>query len=508
MSPADWRSSKAFVALETTLVVVLAASTLLRLVADLRLGVDSLWWGQRLAFADGLLRGVDVYPLWHSGVITGDVYGLVLAPFFAPAALVPTITGKLVAGQLSSLLVMLIPLAVLLLRAVREQGGSRARFAAAFVFLAGMLSWMRATNYQLTAIAADGPCLGFGMSSFVVLTGARRPSYGRLAAAAAFVALATLTKPNGAFMAVALCLVALYRGGVVKALVFGGFYAALTPAIALAIIHATGTTLAGVLFNDVTIPSSQFVNNSLRLVVRGIGKLTLPMFGLFAATALPIWLARRSRDERPFTWPVTALELWFVACVLVPISYLGRAKAGGDVNSFHAHYFAIAGTVFTWVWFLSDARYRPLRVAALSALSLLVAPFGPGYLWTSFSDNTHQRVFAYLSKHADAYFPWHSLATLEATGHYFHNSDGVYSRLLAQRAPTREEFMAHAPAHPSFIGLPYTGYRLPEEFVFADLVTRYYPDYALVKTPPPELATLGVQIFAPRAATLRTSDAR
>lgn len=497
MKPGAWRASKPFAALEVAVLGLVLIATVLRLSADVKLGTRSLWWGERLSFSAGMLRGFDLYPLAHSGVITGDVYGVMLAPFFALAALAPSVTGKLVAGQLSSLLVMLVPLGVLVRRVTREQSAPLARWLAGMVVLAGMLAWLPATNYQLTAIAADAPCLGFGMSAYAVLTGARRPCYGRVAGAAAFVALATLTKPNGAFMACALALIVLYRGGLVKALAFGSLYAVFTVVLGFLLIHVTGTTFAGVWFDDVVVPSSQMVSHSLRLIVRGIAKLTLPMFALLAGTAFSIWLARRKQERGAFSWPVEGLELWVIACVLVPISYLGRAKVGGDVNSFHAHYFAIAGTALTWIHVLGRAECRPFRVAGCVLLALLVAPFGAGNPWSGLSDNTHERVFAYLRAHGDAYFPWHTLATLEATGMYFHNSDGVYSRSLAGRAPTREEFMAHAPARPAFIGLPHTGYRLPAEFVFADLVTRYYPDYALVPSPGPELAALGVQIFAP-----------
>jgi len=459
-----------------------------------------MWWGERLAFAAGILRGIDVYPGPHAGVITGDVYGPVLGVFNVPAALVPTITGKMVAGQLSSALVMLVPLAVLLARVNREWGGTRAAWATGMTMLVGMLSVLPATSLQLTGIAADAPCLGFGMGSLVVLTGAARPSYGRLAGAAALVGLATLSKPNGAFMAFGLVLITLYRGGFLRALAFGAFYVVLTAVLAVVIIRGSGSTLAGVWYNDVVIPSSQLFHQDWRRFIRGMGKLTLPMFALLALTAAPRFLKRGKAGQPPYRFPATVVELWFMAWVLVPISYLGRAKLGGDVNSFHAHYFAAAGTVFAWVHGFAAANYRPVRALAFAALSLFASPFARGSVLGDWTDTSHERVFAYLRTHGDAYFPWHPLATLEATGRYLHQSDGVYSRLLASRAPTREEFMAHAPRHPAFVGLPYTQPFLPEDFVFTDLVARYYPGYVLVSTPTPEIAALGLQIFAPSSS--------
>lgn len=496
-NPTDWRSSRALAAVETAVVVLLALGVVLRLAADIKLGVGSLWWGERLAFAEGLLRGFDLYPGAHSGVITGDVYGLVLAPFYVPAALFSSVTAKMVAGQVSSVLVMLAPLGVLVQRSLGARHGALAPWAAGMALLAGLLAWFPATNYQLTAIAADAPCLGFGMGSFVVLTGARPPSIRRLAVAAALVALATLTKPNAVSMALALVVVAAYRGGLVRGLAFAGLYALLTAALGLLLVRATGTTLAGVWYNDVVIPSSQMPGHTLRSFVRGMGKLTLPMFALLAATLLPLVVPRAGERQRRVDGPV--IELWFVAAALIPVSYLGRAKIGGDVNSFHAHYFAIAGTAVALIHTFSNPRYRPLRVAAFGALALFVMPFGSGNPFSNWSDNTHERVFAYLKSHEDAYFPWHSLATLAATGHYFHNSDGVYSRSLAARAPTREEFLRNAPRHPAVIGLPRVGARLPQDFVFTDLVSRYYPDHALLAEPGPELAALDLQIFTPSA---------
>jgi hypothetical protein len=490
------RSSGWLVGLELGAVVLAALCTLLRLAIDLKMGAGSLWWGERLAFAAALRRGIDLYPGPHTGVVTGDVYGPMLAVFYLPAALVPTITGKMIAGQLSSLLVMLLPLAVLLARANRASNGTPWSWALALTLLTGVLATLPATNYQLTAIAADAPCLGFGMWSLVVLTGASRPSYGRLAGAAALVGLATLTKPNGTFMAAGLALVALQRGGLGKGVAFGALYVVLAALLFALIIPATGTTYAGVWFNDFVIPSSQLTHHDLRSFVRGMGKLTLPMFGLLLLTLASRWPLRREQ-LRPSAWPLLVPELWLMACVLVPVSYLGRAKAGGDINSFHAHYFAAAATVFAWVHALTAANRRPLRIAAFAGLSLLAFPVGRGSLAGGFSDNTHERVYSYLRAHGDAYFPWHTLATLEAMDQFFQQSDGVYSRKLAGRAPTREEFLLHAPRHPRFIGLPHTQWRLPEDFVFVDLVTHYYPGYALVPAPTPEIAAVGVQVFAP-----------
>src|SRR5688500_3034256 len=257
--PLDESSSRWLARLEVALVGVAVACVLLRLGVDVRNGTGSLWWGERLAFSIGVLRGIDIYPGAHSGPITGDVYGPMLAVFFLPAALVPTITGKMVVGQLSSLLVMLVPLAVLVVRVTRSVGGTVASAAVGMTMLTGMLAILPATNYQLTAIAADAPCLGFGMWAFVVLTRAPRGGYGRLALAAALVSLAALTKPNGAFMALGLLLIVLRREGFVRAAVFGALFGLLTAALGLLIIRGTGTTLAGVWFNDVVIPSSQIL---------------------------------------------------------------------------------------------------------------------------------------------------------------------------------------------------------------------------------------------------------
>lgn len=499
----DARSSRFLRWVEVTAVGLAAACTLLRLAIDVKNGAGSLWWGERLAFAAGILRGYDLYPGAHTGVITGDVYGPMLAVFNLPAALVPTITGKMIAGELSSMLVMLLPLAVLVRRVTRTAGGTRAAFAVCMTLLTGVLAILPATEYQLSAIAADAPCLGFGMGAFVVLTGAARPSYGRLAGGATLVALATLSKPNGAFMAFGVLLLVCYRAGFVKGVVFGALYLALTAGLGVLVIRGTGSTLAGVWYNDVVIPSSQLAHHDLRYFIRGMGKLTLPMFALLAATVAPRFLPFGSAALKRYSWPTTAVELWLMAWILVPISYLGRAKIGGDVNSFHAHYFAAAGTVIAWVPALVARGPRPLRALAFAALGLVAAPFGRGTVFGDWTDNTHERVFAYLRAHADAYFPWHPLATLEATGQYLQQSDGVYSRTLAQRAPTREEFMAHAPRQPAFIGLPHVGPYLPEDFVFTDLVTRYYPGYALVPAPTPELAALRLQIFAPGPAVTK-----
>jgi hypothetical protein len=495
---------------ELAVLALTALLVLARLALEIRDGVDSPWSGARLAFSAGVVRGIDVYPTAHAGVVTGNMYGPAVAVFYLPALLAPSVTGKLVAGMLLSALAMLMPAAILLASVRRELDIGVRGLARGLVLLLALLLVMPSTSYQLGSIHADAPCLGFGLASLLAFGRVRSPAASRLIAAAILAALATLSKPHGLFVGVAEVLLLAFRVGVGRAAAYAALFATLTLALLWGLTLATGSTLAGVWYNDVVIPSMQQLALNPRSVVRGMGKLMLPMLGFAAATVLAVRLGKGSAAVRDLrAWPPLVLELWFFALVLVPISYLGRAKVGGDVNSFHAHYFAIVGTVVAWVAALSRVSMPGASAVALAALGYGIWPFGRGLPLESWSANAHERIHAYLARDPKAFFPWHSLATLEATGRYFHHPDGLHSRKLSGVPLTQGEFMAHAPARPSLIAMPRQGPRMPTEFVFAELVERYYPDYEAVPARAPELWAWGLQVFAPRAeAPIAGADVR
>ena len=142
-----------------------------RLLGDLSSGVFTAWAGNRLAFSAAVIRGFDVYPMPGTGIVTGNIYGPIMALFYVPALVVPTITGQLLAAEVMSVLVMFIPVAVLFARELRGAGEESWKVVlAALVATLAVLLAIPGTRYQLTSNCSDAPCLGFGLCSYLLVS--------------------------------------------------------------------------------------------------------------------------------------------------------------------------------------------------------------------------------------------------------------------------------------------------------------------------------------------------
>lgn len=136
---------------------------------------------------------------------------------------------------------------------------------------------------------------------------------------------------------------------------------------------------------------------------------------------------------------------WPLACAtglaLLPMSLLGRMKAGGTANNFGiTDYFLALGIALLVLRLAARGEFRQgaARRALEAALLLLLTVMGvrtvANLLLTSREFARRwppaiQAAFDYAQKHpGTTYFPWHPLASLMGEGRYFHTAWGVMER--------------------------------------------------------------------------------
>ncbi len=169
---------------------------------------------------------------------------------------------------------------------------------------------------------------------------------------------------------------------------------------------------------------------------------------------------------------------------MLPSAIAGRAKAGGDINSFSlALFFLTCGLT---VMLADMARgVEPLAVrVAIPVLVAILAPLANSRKRRSFPPlpakvrelpQAPQSVaFEYLRRHpGEAYFPWFPLAHLFAEHQFRHYAFGIADRLLAGEQVTVADFRAYTPEHPRIIAFSSDG--TPD--VFGRDLMAYLPEY-------------------------------
>jgi hypothetical protein len=168
---------------------------------------------------------------------------------------------------------------------------------------------------------------------------------------------------------------------------------------------------------------------------------------------------------------------------MLPSAIAGRAKAGGDINSFSlALFFLTCGLT---VMLADMARgvdplamrvAVPVLVAILAPLAISEAPLIPA-LPAKVGELPQARqnvAFEYLRRHpGEAYFPWFPLAHFFAERQFRHYAFGIADRLLAGEQVTLADFRAYVPGHPRIIAFSSDG---TSDIFGRDLMT-YLPEY-------------------------------
>lgn len=417
------------------------------------------WSGARLAWSASLLGGYGLYSGPDTGPVLSSIYGPVAPLLYLPALLTGEVTSAMILACAMSVALALGPLVLLVCRGrMADPRGRVVASAVAVCALAAAFSLPSIRNIGFQ-IHVDGPAVGFGLLSCMLLAGTEPPRARKLWAAAGLTALAVWTKQVEVTLGLAqLCYVAVVFG---RAAAWS--YVAKLAACGLGLGGAF-VVLFGfepMFFHIATIPMSQPLAAELRsldpletgapdygFIVLEMLRWSAPFLGL---VALLHWMT--PPDERASVrrgWMLLVL----VGVFLFPTSVVARAKIGGWVNSYHANYFFVAAAAWALAEFAcrcwSARRGLRIGLVALVVVSLveLWSPThtGPLARVPHITDNPQRRVLEYERAHpGEAWFPWHPLAVWMADGRLDHFYWAIVDRAVSGHAMGEAHLRAHLP---------------------------------------------------------------
>ncbi len=180
---------------------------------------------------------------------------------------------------------------------------------------------------------------------------------------------------------------------------------------------------------------------------------------------------KRLKTQR---WPI----FFVTGLAMIPLSLLGRVKAGGAHNTFSysLYFFAISSVLA--VTAKNDAFRKSLAASILLVLLALKTPSLLNFpeQVRGFYPNEMSRAYHYLKRHPkEAYFPLHPLSSLMADGTLMPVQAGLNERKMAGIPVSDEEFHATLPYRPKRICFP-PGSEQAKTFS-EHPVMKYFPDY-------------------------------
>ena len=436
-------------------------------------GVYYFWNDVRFSRAYALAHGYDLYTPPDSGVIPGIIYGPVGFFLYAPAALWPAPAAALLSACLVSALATLGPAGLVL--ADRRIAGEPGPWVLPIFTVVLLHFYWSAATVGVWMVHTDAAALG--LSCLALYWTLRHPPEKTLSwqlfAAAATASLAVWAKQTTAPILLIPCAYFLLR----RARRSAAWVLLLSAAFA-AVLGAIFSALYG--FRDLWLAMFEVPSGRARypgIVLHEGGRITdfMEMMYLLAIVVVcsivsgkrlqpAAGACSRSRPRflaalfsRISDW--TAWPLFLGAgLALLPMSLLGRMKAGGAANNFGlADYFLSLGIALLFLRLSSrpELQQSDSRRALQAAVVLLLAVMGLRTV-ADLTAKLHpialhwppsaQIAYSYARKNpGSTYFPWHPLASLMAEGRYYHTSWGVMEREAGGYPVSEAHFRAHLP---------------------------------------------------------------
>jgi hypothetical protein len=148
------------------------------------------------------------------------------------------------------------------------------------------------------------------------------------------------------------------------------------------------------------------------------------------------------------------------ALFLLPTSFLGFVKVGGDVNNMFTIYFLVVATSLVLTeesLFQQSALLKRVALQSLLVLSVLLTSVASLRIrdvrsLCTLQDNPQQQAYFFALHHPEeAYFPWNPLSTLMADGKAYHVGYSVYDRRMAGFKPSEQHIRSYLPSHLKYI---------------------------------------------------------
>ncbi len=406
------------------------------------------WYDVRLAATFRIREFGELYSASDAGAILCTLYPPLAHLFYLPATIFSTPNAALITASALAIVVCLATVAGTIFSADSDDRGLRG-----LVFL--FVAWhMVSSRFLMGAwgIHADAPSFAFGIGA-CALAIRGRPVSAAIAGSCALWAKQT----SGPFL-IALAAYYLLRGDRPALRRF-------IASCAVANVVAAGLFSAwfgfeNLLFGLFGVAGRQPISPLSAFRLDGAIATSLDL-----AVLVAIILFAAAGARKPLT-EILPAGVWLflgAALALVPLGALGRMKYGGDINSYGAaHLCLVLGLALGALAVCAAKRElaRPVRLTLAAVVALQVINAASEIVHrrtdvTNLETAGSQAAFRFAREHpAEAYFPWHPMASLMAEGELYHAGYGLFDWTLADLPVSDERFRKHLPT-----GLRYVAFQ-------------------------------------------------
>ena len=414
-----------------------------------------IWNEVRLTPSFGLKFGYPLYPGPGEGPVNGHIYGPIPVLIYYAATIFNNPTPAIFFGTaLTALMFALPPIVLVALRWPKGISRLAAASMAGFFLLAS--TSLSALWYVAFSIHVDVVALMFGALACAALI-SDLSEVKRYALASVLAMLGLWSKQ------VLLPLVALLP--FLAAMLDGraGFVRCTLVLLPSALLVSAALVLLfgpwqNIWYNLVTIPGGHpMTDGAGAFAIELALQCLLPLL----ICALPIISCLRA-SPRPPLREFARANRWivFLAAGLAsfPLSVMGRAKLGGDVNAYsyvlYFLYLAALLCIIDRIAALNELRGKARALVPIGALAVVTAcgvsvhnyvRERDGHMYDYRISLTEQSFEQARTNPGRVYFASNPLSVLLAEGKLYHFDYGLFDRDLAGRMPTRAEFLAHVP---------------------------------------------------------------
>lgn len=416
--------------------ILLAAAALLTLWLWTRIcRFPSIPWNDmRLAPTIALAQGWPIYPTADAGTINTWMYGPLPVLYLWPASWASSAAEALMVAAWLNAALTVLPLFVVCARWPVANAAPEAWFGRGAALLLAFALW---PELHYSVLFSDNLALAAALLANLLLVRSRSPGVLWLAAALGTATVACKQIALGIPLAqvVWIGLVAGRTAAlrhVVRCLVTGA-------AIGGGVVALFGWS--GLWFTLVQIPGSFGWAPDLAQRLGMVAPALALHLGV-PAVAMLVW-------RRRFAEPALLLPAVTWLCTL-PLGIAGLLKLGGWTNSLHGFVLWLPPVLTTLLASAVTDRRRSLLplAAAFAAAALACGRLGREPHLALRPQTDDYRTAALLAgQHRDAvWFPVHPLVTLYSDRRYYHDEDGLYVRLKANRTPGPEHAASQLPA--------------------------------------------------------------
>jgi hypothetical protein len=391
------------------------------------------WNDMRLAPTIALAQGWPVYPTPSGGTINTWMYGPLPLLFFWPASWAGTAAGALMVAAVLNFLLTLVPLALVCFAWPAGEPGSGNLMGRTAALILCLAIW---PELQYSVHFSDNLAIACGLLANLLLVRARSAPILWLAAVTATAAASCKQICIGIPLAHVLWL-------------------GLTAGRGAAIQHAARCIVAGALIGAAAVAMFGWeglwfalidIPGNLDWTAEPINRLIQAGPALALQLLLPAAIMVSAR--RRFAEPALLLPAVAFICAL-PLGIAALLKVGGWTNSIHSFVLWLPAVLTTALTTKMPERRRWLvQLAAV----ITAAAIACGRLVTEPNLKLRPELAAYREAEqlADGFrgalwFPLHPLITLYSDHRYYHDEDGMYIRMKANKRLSPQQAVHHLP---------------------------------------------------------------